>query len=288
MFKKVFPYLLFVGILLHFFACSNRPDDVLSQSEMRKFLVDLHILEATLDEHPPVNERERAYYYNALFLKHGITKAIFDSSLVYYTKNPKLFERVYTRVVKDLEDFKTDVHKGKYFPELPDSIKFNPAESEIWYLPVAFQISKDSTRRKLAFTIKNFSLMTKDVYQLRFLIRVAPGDSSRNVYAALRIHYADGNVDSLTHKVYRDSVLRRYTFRFRAARNVSIDSLSGVFYGSSHYAGKLNAKVDSISLKRVYIPALQDSLRIHLDTVKIKVAKSVPAVTKPVLPKRLQ
>lgn len=287
MFKKVFLYPLFFFFLLHFFACNNRPDDVMNQTEMKKFLVDLHILEATLDERPPVDERERAYYYNALFQKHGITKAIFDSSLVYYTKNPKLFERVYTRVVKDMDEFKTDVHKGKYFPELPDSIRFKPAESEIWYLPTALQLSKDSARTKLAFTIRDFNLMTKDIYQLHFLLRIAPGDSSKNAYAALRIHYADGKVDSLiTNKIYSDSVLRRYTFRFNAVRNVSIDSLSGIFYGSSRYAGKFKAKVDSISLKRLYVPALQDSLRVHLDTVKVK-APQVNKKKLPVLPKQL-
>lgn len=292
MFKKTIPYILFSFIFLQFFACSNRPDEVLNQKEMKEFLTDLHIMETALDEHPPLDEREKAYYYNALLQKHGITKAIFDSSLVYYTKNPKLFERVYTRVVKDLEKFRADVQKGKYFPVLPDSIRLKPMESEIWYLPAALQFSKDSTRRQLAFTIRDFSLMTKDVYYLRFLMRVAPGDSSKNAYAALRIHYADGKVDSLTHKVYSDSVLRRYTFRFRAARNINIDSLSGVFYGSSRYAGKFKAKVDSISLKRVYVPALQDSLRLHLDTVDVKVKghDTVPAATRKIphiLPKHI-
>lgn len=280
MFKKTISYLLFCYIFFQFFACGNRPDGVLNQRDMKDFLADLHLLDAVLDEKPLANERERAYYYNALLLKHSITKAEFDSSLVYYTKNPKLFERIYSGVVKDLEKFQSEVHEGKYFPVLPDSIRLKPLEQEIWSRSTAYHFTKDSLRQQTAFSIRNYSLMTKDIYLLRFLMRVAPQDSSKNAYAALKIHYADGKVDSITHKTYNDSVLRRYAFRFRASRNVSIDSLSGVFYGSSRYAGVFNVKVDSISLKRVYVPALQDSLRLHLDTVKVKVkaADTVPAV----------
>lgn len=280
MFKKAISYFLFCYIFFQFFACGNRPDGVLNQRDMKDFLTDLHLLDAVLDEKPLANERERVYYYNALLQKHSITKAEFDSSLVYYTKNPKLFERIYSGVVKNLEKFQSEVKEGKYFPVLPDSIRLKPLEQEIWTLPTAYNFTKDSIRQQTAFSIKNYDLMTKDIYLLRFLLRVAPQDSSKKAYAALRIHYADGNVDSLTHKTYNDSVLRRYAFRFRASRNVSIDSLSGVFYGSSRYAGVFNVKVDSISLKRVYVPALQDSLRLQLDTVKVKVkaADTVPAV----------
>lgn len=279
MFKKAISYLFFCYIFFQFFACGNRPDGVLNQRDMKDFLTDLHLLDAVLDEKPLANERERVYYYNALLQKHSITKAEFDSSLVYYTKNPKLFERIYSGVVKNLEKFQSEVKEGKYFPVLPDSIRLKPLEQEIWTLPSAYNFTKDSIRQQAAFSIKNYNLMTKDIYLLDFLLRVAPQDSSKKAYAALRIHYADGKIDSLTHKTYNDSVLRRYAFRFRASRNVGIDSLSGVFYGSSRYAGVFNVKVDSISLKRVYVPALQDSLRLQLDTVevKIKVADTVSA-----------
>jgi hypothetical protein len=280
MFKKAISYLLYCYIFFQFSACGNRPDGVLNQRDMKDFLTDLHLLDAVLDEKPLANERERVYYYNALLQKHSITKAEFDSSLVYYTKNPKLFERIYSGVVKNLEKFQSEVKEGKYFPILPDSIRLKPLEQEIWSSPIAYNFTKDSIRRQLAFSVRNYNLMTKDIYLLRFLLRVAPQDSSKNTYAALKIHYVDGKVDSLTHKTYNDSVLRRYAFRFRASRNVGIDSLSGIFYGSSRYAGVFNIKVDSISLKRVYVPALQDSLRLQLDTivVKVKVADTVPAV----------
>jgi hypothetical protein len=179
---------------------------------------------------------------------------------------------------------------------LPDSIRLKPAETEIWDRPDTVLFTKDSTYKQLAFSIRAYGLMTKDIYRLRFLLRVAPQDSVKNAYTALKIHYADGQVDSLLHKVMNDSVLRRYSFRFRAARNVSIDSLSGVFYKSTNYAGVKNIKVDSISLKRVYVPALQDSLRLHLDTVAVKqktvdtvpvtTEKKLQNITKPVLIKK--
>lgn len=273
MYKKTISYFLACFIILQFFSCSNRPDEVMNQRAMKELLTDLHVLEAVLDENPTTNEQERIYYYDALLQKHGITKAIFDSSLVYYTKNPKVFERVYTRVINNLEKFETDVHEGKYFPVIPDSIKLRPFTIEIWKDKTIMHLSKDTARRHLAFSIKDAELMSKDIYWLDFLLRVSPQDSSRNAYAALRIHYADGQVDSLMHKVYNDSVLRHYSFRMKAARNRSIDSLSGTFYRSNLMTGPYDIRIDSISLKRTYVPFLQDSIRLHLDTVKVVVQK---------------
>lgn len=269
MFKRTIPYFLLCFVFFQFYSCSNRPDEVMNQRAMKELLTDLHVLEAVLEEHPPANEQERTYYYNALLQKHGVTKASFDSSLIYYTKNPKVFERVYTRVLTNLEKFKTEVHEGKYFPIIPDSIRLKPADMMIWKDQISLHLSKDSTRKQLAFSIKDADLLTQDIYSLRFLLRVAPQDSSKDSYAALRIHYAGGFVDSLMHETYNDSVLRLYAFRMKAARNLSIDSLSGTFFGSPLYAKGFEVSIDSISFKRTYVPFLQDSLKMHLDTVSM-------------------
>lgn len=44
-----------------------------------------------------------AKYYQQVLDKHGITQAQFDSSIVWYTDHPQRFDKIYPRVVKDLE-----------------------------------------------------------------------------------------------------------------------------------------------------------------------------------------
>ena len=285
MLRKAIKWMFCCVVLLQF-ACSNRPDDVLSRSEMKSFLTDLHLLEGVFSSDVTISEDEKILYYHALFQKHGISKAQFDSSLVYYTRNPKVFERIYTSVNKNLEELRTEVEAGKYTPVLPDSIRLKPLEINVWNQAVAFSYPDDSTKNQSSFSLANSGLLTKDIYNFSFRMRALPHDSVKSGYTTFRIHYADGNVDSLWHEVKDDSVLRRYKFRFKAARNIKIDSLSGVFYANPIRQDTIGIQVDSILLFRKYIPALQDSLRMKLDTIPLinqtvdstKAGDSIPSI----------
>lgn len=265
-------------LVLLFAACSDRPDGVMSQGEMRDFLTDLHLLEGMITQQQNFgsDNRQEVYYYNALFEKHGITKADFDSSLVYYTKQPKRFERIYAGVTRDLEKLQKDIKEGKFDPVLPDSILMKPEWMDLPSLASSYRFTPDSSRNKLRFAVTTSTLLTRDSYHLRFRMRREPRDSSEGVYAALRIHYADGSVDSISTPLKNDSILRRYYFKLVASRNLPIDSLSGVLLGSTSDKGQFRVTIDSISLKRKYIPFLQDSLRSHL-TLPASKKSLVPA-----------
>jgi len=265
--RKWIPFLLLFIVT----ACGFKSDRILSQREMRNFLTDLHVLEGLIMNDPEIGNDERieVYYYNALFSKHHITKAVFDSSLVFYTKQPKRFERIYAGVIRKLEKLQTDVIAGKYERVLPDSIRLKPFQYELPGLDTLYVFTPDSPRTKLPFAVRNVPLLTKDIYHLRFRLRREPSDSSVAGYAALRIHYADGVVDSLWHPTQNDSVLRKYHFRLQAKRNLPIDSVSGVLLGTGKVKGKFRVYLDSVRIEREYIPFLQDSLRNQLDTVPV-------------------
>lgn len=93
----------FIAIAVCLTAC--RPHGILSSRQMREVMVDLHKTDALLQvsglQHGH-NEAEDIYY--ALVLeRHGITQAQFDSSLVWYTAHPQLFDKIYPKVLKQLE-----------------------------------------------------------------------------------------------------------------------------------------------------------------------------------------
>ena len=90
-------------VTLQFSSC--RPHGVLSSRQMRLVMADLHKTDALLQvsglQHGH-NDAEDIYY--ALVLeKHGITQAEFDSSLVWYTAHPQLFDKIYPRVIARLD-----------------------------------------------------------------------------------------------------------------------------------------------------------------------------------------
>lgn len=72
---------------------------------MREVLVDLHKTDAIIQmQGIRFNDNEiKDIYYAETLEKHGVTQAQFDSSLVWYTAHPQFFNKIYPKVIKELE-----------------------------------------------------------------------------------------------------------------------------------------------------------------------------------------
>ena len=82
-----------------------RPRGILSSRQMRRVMVDLHKTDALLQVyalHYGHDSIEDAAYATVL-QRHGITQAQFDSSLVWYTNHPQIFDKIYPKVMAEIE-----------------------------------------------------------------------------------------------------------------------------------------------------------------------------------------
>ncbi len=101
--QLVRPILFAFGTLLLLNTC--RPKDVISATQMEDVLCDLHRADGILYVKGFAYGRDEAAskYYEVVLQKHGITQAVFDSSLVWYTDHPQRFNKIYPKVVARLE-----------------------------------------------------------------------------------------------------------------------------------------------------------------------------------------
>lgn len=92
-------------LLLSFGACTIRPRQVLSAGKMREVLYDLHRTDGIMQVkgYNYGHDEDLARYYQVVLQKHGVTQAEFDSSIVWYTDNPKRFNKIYPPVIKRLQ-----------------------------------------------------------------------------------------------------------------------------------------------------------------------------------------
>jgi hypothetical protein len=99
---------------------------------MESVLTDLHKLDGAMAAKGIAYAQwdQKNEYYVSVLKKHGINQAIFDSSVVYYNRDPKKFERIYDNVIKNLTDLQTDVNKGKYHDI--DSSEIHKIKYNIW------------------------------------------------------------------------------------------------------------------------------------------------------------
>ena len=72
---------------------------------MRDVLYDLHRADGAIQVagYNYAHDQEVSGYYKNVLDKHGITQAQFDSSLVWYTDNPQIFNKIYPKVIARLE-----------------------------------------------------------------------------------------------------------------------------------------------------------------------------------------
>jgi hypothetical protein len=96
-----------------FQACDNRPFHVLSGKKMEAVLFDMYIAQAEIDNNRNVfsDSARKQDLLNAVFRKHKITQADFDSSLLWYSDNleqyAKINEKIIQRYTEMTEDLKT-------------------------------------------------------------------------------------------------------------------------------------------------------------------------------------
>ena len=92
-------------ILLAWTACQSRPDYVIEEDEMIDLLTDVHLAEGLIDVQQKQN-RDDAHYGQqviaAVLDKHHISKAQYDTSLVWYSEHLNTLIRVYNHVNKNL------------------------------------------------------------------------------------------------------------------------------------------------------------------------------------------
>lgn len=94
-------------------ACTpSVPSRYIQPSDMEDILCDFHVSQAMANQNGK-SEDERSYlktlYFAAVLEKHGVTKADFDSSLVYYYVRADRFSDIYKRVAEKLSDQAMDL-----------------------------------------------------------------------------------------------------------------------------------------------------------------------------------
>ena len=105
--KKLIPYFLVAQWII--VSCISRPDYVLDEDTMVSLLTDVHRSEGLLElqQDNKVITNDEAYkqaVMAAVLVKHHVTRAQYDSSLVWYGQNLSYLVKVYNKVQKNLID----------------------------------------------------------------------------------------------------------------------------------------------------------------------------------------
>lgn len=119
--------LMVVGLV----AC--RPKGVLSSRDMSALLFDIHLVDALTDGSygplpatwtgPLVAEQFKDLAYQQVLKKHGVTEVDFFASVAYYSKNLRLYTRIYSDVDKHYRAYIEAIESGSFHEQTAQSLK---------------------------------------------------------------------------------------------------------------------------------------------------------------------
>ena len=104
-------------------ACKvKRPETVLPDAKMENVLYDYHIAKAMGEEVPYNESYKRVLYIESVFKKYGITQADFDSSMVWFARNPEVLTKIYEKVnVLSALSQKDSLSEWSFYAHVPTS-----------------------------------------------------------------------------------------------------------------------------------------------------------------------
>lgn len=222
---------MIVGLLMMLSCKPGTPSQYIQPDEMEDILVDYHLARAMADN-ADVSFEERDYYHSlyeeAVMQKHGVTKAEFDSSLVYYYRRADRFTDIYKRVAERLEEQAlvlgaTEGEIGKYssFGTVGDTANIWVERSMQVLLPTppynkwSFELEVDSTFRG------------GDSFLMQFMSDFLYQDGTRDGVLYLAATYDN---DTTVSRNYHFSTVGLSQMRLPALDNHAIQRLRGYFY----------------------------------------------------------
>lgn len=182
----------------------KRPKGILSEGKMEKVMVDYHLAQGMAEAANEGDlEAARYKYIQAVFKKHHITEAEFDSSLVYYFENSEKFLEIYKnvslKVQAQAEKFGVDAratnNQYRHLTDQGDTANIWTDHPNACVIPnrlqniYQFVLSADSTYQ------------VGDAFIWHFHTQYISQGMDREAYAVLTLHYDNDSIVSVIQHV---------------------------------------------------------------------------------------
>lgn len=224
---------------------------------MEDILYDYHIAQAMAINTPNADEPKRDYnrtlYFAAVLEKHGVTRAEFDSSLVYYYTRADRFVDIYKEVSKRLGDAALDLGASDGEVNRYMTLNANGDTANIWMGNLSAILKPYVPYNRLEFYQKaDTSYRKGDSFMFGFTANFFYQTGTKNAVAYISVKYDnDSVVSQVTHiRSSGDNRLRIAEMADHKAKEIR----GFIYLGSSND--------DSNALKLMVIKNLQ-LIRFH-------------------------
>lgn len=253
MMKYIFlPFVLFLLV-----ACEVRyPKNIIQPDKMEALLYDYHLVQVMTTDIAG-NEYKRKLYAEYVFDKHGVTKEEFDSSMVWYTRNPKHLYEIYSsleeKLIAEVGD-ESDGKVGSISPALSDSVAMEGDRVNLWRGPRLNLLSATPLMNRISYSFKADSTYhTGDSLAMSMnLLFISASESAikQFAHAALVVEYADSTFSSAGYTINTSG---RHTIAVQRNHETAIKAVRGyVYYNDSDSLARAKMLIDDFAVMRMH------------------------------------
>lgn len=241
------------------FVCSlvgckvKRPESVIPESTMENLLYDYHLAKSMSENLPYEENYKRALYMDAVFQKYGTTKADFDSSMVWYTRNTEIIAKIYEKVRNRLKGEQDLVNKliAKR-DKKPQTTKAGDS-IDVWPWQRVIRLTGTTLDDSYVFTLpvdSNYAERDTLVWEARYhFVEPLLPDSLQNVVMALQVMYEKDTISCL------ETITSSCTQQIRLYADTlgNMKEIKGLIYYAPEYREKGGTLlVDRLSMMRFH------------------------------------
>lgn len=261
---KRFPVKTFFTIcllLVLFVSCQVKtPKEIIQPDKMETLLYDYHIVQAMGNDVSNMQEYQVKLYHDYVFKKHGVTKALFDSSLVWYTRHPAYLTDIYSSLKKRLDDevaiMQDERNIEKAATEIAEDVTVDTLQ--LWKGMSVTELTSVPYNNRLLFSFKSDSaFVAGDSIVLSFDTRFfTKQESLQQLYAAVLVSYKDSTTESVALNVKNSG---SYTLQLQRNYDSIISELNGfIYYDDNDESAKSGVALSGLSLLRIHPVAEQE------------------------------
>lgn len=228
--RSVRVLLLLCPILLMMACKPSKPKGVLSESRMAAVLVDFHLAQG-MAEGQDRTEELRYAYTQAVFRKHRITEAEFDSSMIYYCEHAEDLNRIYDVVTRRIEA--NAVVMGV---EAPTETKYHELSADgdtanIWAGRKTVVLRPNALDNLFTFSLQvDTTFYVGDSFMWSMDPLYVTQGSRTDAFVQLLVRYADGSCACQDQMVYGGGTVEVRVSPRNGQDTLDIRSVSGFVY----------------------------------------------------------
>jgi len=245
--------LLILLLLAMLTACKKTPAGILPKDDMEEVLFDYHLMQGMIDQMDSEERKNTQRYLDAVFQKHGITQAEFDTSMEWYNRNGVQLKEIYADLGKRYKELEEEVKLKSGNGNVLSSLSQTGDTANIWTGDAIFILRSKELLSRETFTLKaDTNFCRKDKFRLYAtvtFIKEIRDERDCSLAAGLTLEYKNGKTIGVNKVVDYNGPL---DLSLEATDGEDIEALHGYFFYRGKESMRNIALVNKIALIRMH------------------------------------